>query len=277
MGFQQGLSGLHAAALNLDVIGNNVANANTVGAKASRAEFADIYANHLNGAGNNSVGIGVTVAAVAQQFTQGDIVPTDNPLDVAIDGNGFFEVSLDGTKAYTRNGQFKLDADGYIITTQGARVQGYMADSNGVITPINTDLQLRVNGVSPQATTEAKLGLNLDAGTVAHTTAFSPDDPTSYLGIASLPVYSQQGQEHKLATYYRKTGDNTWEVHATLDGVAFPSNPVTTLSFDTAGKLTSPTGPLSLSVPFPAAEGGPAAGVERLAAVVREIAAGTKR
>src|SRR5512133_3762252 len=100
MSFQHGLSGLNAAARNLDIIGNNVANANTVGAKTARAEFADMYANSLNLASANAVGIGVTVATVAQQFTQGDISTTNNPLDVAINGAGFFEVSQAGSKSY---------------------------------------------------------------------------------------------------------------------------------------------------------------------------------
>lgn len=110
MGFQQGLSGLNAAAKNLDVIGNNVANASTVGFKASRAEFQDIYAAALNGAGVNQVGIGVNLGAVAQQFTQGNISTTENPLDLAINGPGFFQVT-DGVNptVYTRNGQFKID------------------------------------------------------------------------------------------------------------------------------------------------------------------------
>ncbi len=91
MGFQQGLSGLNASSKSLDVIGNNIANANTVGAKTARAEFADVYANALGGSAT-TIGLGVSVAAVAQQFTQGTITATDNPLDVAINGNGFFEV-----------------------------------------------------------------------------------------------------------------------------------------------------------------------------------------
>ena len=93
MSFQQGLSGLNASSKNLEVIGNNIANTNTYGAKASRGEFADVYANALNGAGSNSVGIGTTLAAVTQQFTQGNITSTENPLDMAINGNGFFQVS----------------------------------------------------------------------------------------------------------------------------------------------------------------------------------------
>ena len=109
MSFQHGLSGLSAAARNLDVIGNNVANANTVGAKSSRAEFSDMYANSLTGVAMPTAGIGVAVTNVAQQFTQGDIVATQNPLDMAINGRGFFRVTQDGAVQYSRYGQFRLD------------------------------------------------------------------------------------------------------------------------------------------------------------------------
>src|SRR4051812_26680726 len=109
MSFQQGLSGLNAAAKNLDVIGNNVANSNTVGFKQSKAEFADVYASSLAGAGGTAVGIGVAVAAVAQSFGQGNINTSGNPLDLAINGGGFFRVSQNGTSSFTRNGQFTLD------------------------------------------------------------------------------------------------------------------------------------------------------------------------
>ncbi len=257
MGFQQGLSGLNAAARNLDVIGNNVANSNTVGAKAARAEFAEIYASSLVGGGSNSVGIGVQVAAVAQQFTQGDIATTNNPLDVAISGAGFFEVSDDGMKTYTRNGQFKLDANGFLVTSQGQRLQGFMADTTGSLTQVNTDLFLRVNGVPPSGTTEATVQLNLDARAAVPIPPFSMTDPTSYSGVTSTTVYSPQGQEHTMAMYFRKTGDNAWEVNASLDGTAFTGNPVTTLSFDPTGVLTAPTAPVSISVPVGPAEGGP--------------------
>ena len=134
MGFQQGLSGLNASSQNLDVIGNNIANANTVGAKASRAEFADVYANAIGGSAN-TVGIGVSVAAVAQQFAQGTITATDNPLDIAINGNGFFEVSQNGAVSYTRNGQFKLDNNGFIVNDQKQQLMGYPADASGTIIP----------------------------------------------------------------------------------------------------------------------------------------------
>src|SRR5512145_988916 len=109
MSFQQGLSGLNATSKNLEVIGNNIANANTYGAKSSRAEFADMYAASLSGAGAASAGIGVTVAAVAQQFTQGNISVSENQMDMAINGRGFFQVG-DGITPikYSRNGQFKV-------------------------------------------------------------------------------------------------------------------------------------------------------------------------
>ena len=114
MSFQQGLSGLNATSKNLEVIGNNVANANTFGEKSSRAEFADMVAASINGASTVSPGIGVNLATVAQQFTQGNITTTENPLDLAINGNGFFQVNAGGAVEYTRNGQFKLDRDGRI-------------------------------------------------------------------------------------------------------------------------------------------------------------------
>jgi len=256
MGFQQGLSGLNAAARNLDVIGNNVANANTVGAKTARAEFADVYANSLSGASGNTVGIGVTVATVAQQFTQGDIATTNNPLDVAINGAGFFEISQGGTKTYTRNGQFKLDANGYIVNAQGGRVQGFMADDAGALTQINTDLRLSVGGIAPKFTEDASMVLNLNAAADVPTAAFSPTDPATYSGVASMTVYSAQGQEHTLTTYFRKTADNAWAIQTTLDGTPFVSSTAPpALTFDTSGKMTAPTGPFTLTVPLPASEG----------------------
>ena len=114
MGFQQGLSGLSAASKNLEVIGNNVANSNTYGEKSSRAEFADMYAAAMTGSASNNMqaGIGVQVAAVAQQFNQGNITPTGNPLDLAINGNGFFQTQDPSNQVqYTRNGQFKVNND----------------------------------------------------------------------------------------------------------------------------------------------------------------------
>ena len=129
MSFQQGLSGLNAASKNLDVIGHNIANSNTVGFKASRAEFAEMVASAIGSAGGSNAGFGVEVAAVAQQFTQGNLTITGNSLDVAINGNGFFTLTLpDGTAAYTRSGNFKLDKEGNMITNDNAKVMGFPVD-----------------------------------------------------------------------------------------------------------------------------------------------------
>ena len=122
MSFQQGLSGLSAASKNLEVIGNNVANSNTYGEKTSRTEFADMYANAMTGstANNTDAGIGVQVASVSQQFNQGNITPTGNPLDLAINGNGFFQTQDPSNQTqYTRNGQFKVSSAGNIVNDQG--------------------------------------------------------------------------------------------------------------------------------------------------------------
>ena len=115
MGFQQGLSGLNISSKNLDVIGNNIANSSTVGFKAANAHFADVYASMLAGAGASQVGIGTTVMAVQQEFTQGNVTTTKNPLDIAINGDGFFRMSNNGTITYSRNGQFHLDKNGFIV------------------------------------------------------------------------------------------------------------------------------------------------------------------
>ncbi len=132
MSFQQGLSGLNAAAKNLDIIGNNVANSNTVGFKQAEAQFADVYANSLTGSGGSQVGIGTKVAAVVQQFSQGNVTATENPLDVAINGAGFFRLSDNGgTITYSRNGQFHLDSTGYVVNSTGARLTGFTANAGG--------------------------------------------------------------------------------------------------------------------------------------------------
>ncbi|HEY0268662.1 MAG TPA: flagellar hook-basal body complex protein, partial [Methyloradius sp.] len=132
MSFQQGLSGLNAATKSLDVTGNNIANANTVGFKQSRAEFADVYANSLNGGGSTTqVGIGTKVATIQTQFTQGNITNTTNSLDLAINGGGFFRLNNNGTIIYSRNGQFQLNKDGFIVNASGDHLTGYTADAAG--------------------------------------------------------------------------------------------------------------------------------------------------
>ena len=165
MGFQQGLSGLNASSKNLEVIGNNVANANTYGSKVARAEFSDMYAAALSGAGTNSIGIGTNLAAVAQQFTQGNITTTSNPMDLAINGAGFFQVGdASGAVSYSRNGQFKVDREGFIVNNNAQRLLGYPADKLGRIQAGQAAaLQLPTSGIDPNPTSKVLLEMNLDA------------------------------------------------------------------------------------------------------------------
>ena len=124
MGFQQGLSGLNVAAKNLDVIGNNVSNTNTVGFKQSQAQFADVYTAAQGGSSITAVGTGSKVATVAQQFGQGNITVTSNPLDIAISGAGFFQVEANnGDMRFSRNGQFQMNKDGFVVNSQRRKLE----------------------------------------------------------------------------------------------------------------------------------------------------------
>jgi len=224
MSFQQGLSGLNASSKNLEVIGNNVANANTVGAKASRAEFADMYASAMTG-GGNSVGIGVALQAVTQQFSQGGTTTTANALDLAINGSGFFEVKgTDGQTLYSRAGQFQIDKDGFIQNSAGQQLLGYPADSTGTIQPGQAvSLQLPTAGIDPRATTSVNLEMNLDsreATKVPGVPAVLATDADTYNRATSMTVYDDKGQDVALTYYFQKTATDTWDIYATANGKA---------------------------------------------------------
>ena len=148
MSFQQGLSGLNATSKNLEVIGNNVANASVVGFKQSSAQFADVFAASSS---NNQVGIGAKVQSIAQQFNQGNITPTSNPLDFAIAGRGFFRLSDNGEIAYSRNGQFRLDNEGYIVNASGLNLTGYGVDTNGnIVNAAPSPLKFNTSDIPPR-------------------------------------------------------------------------------------------------------------------------------
>lgn len=221
MSFQQGLSGLNAAAKSLDVIGNNVANASTVGFKQSQAQFADVYANSLTGAGGNQAGIGVKVAQIAQQFTQGNISSSNNPLDLAINGGGFFRLTFNGTAQYSRNGQFQLDKSGFIVNAQQAKLTGYQADTLGVLsTGAPVPLQINTSDLAPKVTTKVAAEINLDSRNVNPTGGlFNPSVPTSYNSATSINVYDTLGNAHVVQTFYVKTAPSNWDVYLTSDGV----------------------------------------------------------
>lgn len=250
MGFQQGLSGLNAASKNLDAIGNNVANSNTVGFKASQAQFADVFASSLTGAGGLQVGIGTKVGGVVQQFTQGNVTATNNALDLAINGRGFFRLDDNGSIAYSRNGQFQLDKDGYLVNASGLNVTGFAADSAGNITTgTYANLQVSTSSLQPNVTTTISVGVNLDSRqTVPTVTTFDPDNSASYNSSTSMSVYDALGNAQTLSYYFAKTSTaNVWDVYATVTN---PSGTRTTLaSGSDIGSLTfnASTGALSSS------------------------------
>lgn len=225
MSFQQGLSGLNGAAKSLDVIGNNIANASTVGFKGSTTQFADVYARSLNGAGGKTAGIGVSVADIAQQFTQGNIETSNNPLDIAINGSGFFRMETDGLVQYSRNGQFSLDKNGYIVNAQGAKLTGYgVGSSNQILAGTPQPLQINTADLKPVTTTKVETAMNLDSRTKPPTKVpFNADDPETYNKQIPVQVYDTLGNAHTMSMYYVKTDAGTWDVYAGSDGVEITS------------------------------------------------------
>lgn len=164
MSFNIGLSGIRAASTDLEVTGNNVANASTTGFKESRAEFSDVYTSTLLGTGSKPVGSGVMVENVRQEFSQGNISGTENALDMAIDGNGFFILEDRGSISYTRAGLFGLDKEGYVVANNNSRLQGFDANSDGVVSGVLGDIQIQVGNQAPALTSRVSAILNLDAG-----------------------------------------------------------------------------------------------------------------
>jgi flagellar hook protein FlgE len=244
MSFQQGLSGLNAASKTLEVIGNNVANSNTVGFKESQAQFADVFANSLTGSGGSQIGIGTKLNQVSQQFTQGNLTASNNPLDMAVNGAGFFQLSNSGSKVYSRNGQFHLSDTGEIVNANGAKLMGYAVNDAGVLqTGAPVALKMKTNDIEPKSTTQVTSVLNLDGRATVPTAPFSITDPLSYNNATSVSVFDSQGNSHVLQTFYVKNSPNSWSVYATNDGtpVGYAAGVPVTNAGGTVTALAAPT------------------------------------
>ena len=236
-----GLSGLMAASEDLDGISQNIANSSTAGYKSVTTSFAASYSG-----GEAS---GVSVAATTQSFDDdGDLVSTDNGLDVAISGTGFFILnSADGSTAYTRVGSFSTDSDYNIVTSGGLNVQGYGVDSDGnIASGILTDLAITDTTLPAEASTEISLTANLNADataidTTSSTYSFDPEDGTTYNYSVTTEVYDSLGVSHSLTQYYVKTDDNSWTINYTLDGTTITAE-TDTLTFDSDGDLATVNG-----------------------------------
>lgn len=274
MSFATALSGLNAASNDLSVTGNNIANANTVGFKQSRAEFADVYASSLAGVSNITPGSGVKVANDAQQFRQGTLQNTGNNLDMAISGEGFFTLAHTTTDlnnlSYSRDGEFALDSNGFLVNNQGNALMAYKPNGNkvsdGFSTGVLQPVQIHTLTGSPSATGTVNMAVNLNANNpVPAVAAFDPTNINSYNSQTSATIYDSLGTAHILTTYFAKVGSttdatgatvNNWNVYHYFSEPATPSvqTPIdvvggtaaapapapAVLTFDTSGKLISP-------------------------------------
>ncbi|HVT37217.1 MAG TPA: flagellar hook protein FlgE [Nevskiaceae bacterium] len=242
MPFRIALSGLNAASADLSTTANNIANANTTGFKGSRAEFADFFPVSAYGLESNAIGGGTRLAKVAQQFSQGAVNFTNNSLDLAISGNGFFTLSDNGSTVYTRNGAFGTDANGYVVNSSNQRLQinPPLANGAGFNTGTLTDLQLSTADHPPAASTKISANFNLrsDATPPANAT-FDPNDATSYNNTTSVTVYDSLGSAHTANLYFVKGATaNTWNMYTQIDGTAVGG--AQTLAYSATGALTTP-------------------------------------
>jgi flagellar hook protein FlgE len=241
MPFNIALSGLNAASSDLEVTANNIANTGTTGFKGSRAQFAELF----NAAGPNlsatEVGSGVRLTNVAQQFTAGSVETTNNSLDFAISGEGFFTLHDGKGYSYTRAGAFQKDQNGFVTNANGQRLQVFPALSNGTFdTSTMTDLQLVTSQNAAKATGNVQMSLNLPSDAVAPATAFDPvNDPTSYNQSTPFTAYDSLGATHSGTVYFVKdAAANVWDAHLYIDGNS--TGAAQQLTFNSSGALIAP-------------------------------------
>ncbi|WP_372781418.1 flagellar hook protein FlgE [Litorivivens sp.] len=267
MSFDIALTGLNAASRHLDVTANNIANVGTTGFKRSKAVFSDVFASSLTDASNTQTGAGVKLAKINQQFSQGNVTLTNNNLDLAINGDGFFTLSsVDQGLVYSRAGEFSLDKEGFVVNTDLNRLQIFPATTGGnFATGTLQDLQLKNTAFPPKPSSTATVGLNLPSGAIAPAVApFDPSNLDTFSHNSSMTVYDSQGASHSASMYFVKdAAPNSWSQYLFIDGNAVGG--ANTLQFDGAGLLQAPAngvvtlppytptngaGPINLSIDF---------------------------
>lgn len=252
--FYTAISGLNGNKQWLDVISDNIANVNTIGYKAERVVFEDLIARSLTTFGNNvpknmEIGGGSFIAVTTKDFSQGSFQSTNIPLDLALDGEGFFMVKgLDGVQYYTRAGQFRLDANGDIVNVDGLRLQGWELDKNGNMVGALGSINVPYS-VDPNKTTNITLSepTNLDSRSQVINLMFDPNDSKTFNYVNSMTVYDSLGNPHTLSLYFQKTNPNIWNVYAYADNNL--STPVGngSIEFNPDGTYKSGS-PISLSI-----------------------------
>jgi flagellar hook protein FlgE len=246
-----GVSGLTAEAGALGVVGDNVANSNTIGFKQSRAVFADVLGAAV---GSGQPGAGVRMTRTQQIFSQGALTSTGQATDVALSGDGFLVVAgnVDGMTGnfYTRAGQLTLDAEGGLVTPQGFAVQGYQSDGKGGLSSSISALKLSAAPIPPKSTSKMEITANLDATATPPALPWDPQSPGSTSNLTTtMTVFDSLGNAHTLDVAFRKTGAGSWDYHVLAKGSEMAGGPPTgnmevgsgTLTFDTNGALTNVT------------------------------------
>src|SRR6266567_46957 len=261
-----GTSGMNSASAELSVVGDNIANSNTVGFKAGRAAFEDVLSASVNGA---EIGLGSRLSTVQKMFMQGALTTTGVSTDLALQGNGMFVLkgSQNGQTGmfYSRAGQFNVNKDGYMVNLQGLKVQGFPADQSGKITATATDLLVGNASSTPRASANVTVKANLQADAQVPALAWDPANPSNTSNFStSLTLYDSLGTAHQVQAFFRKTAAGAWDWHALTDGsgvsggIAGTASEIAsgTLTFDTDGKLTAAT---QVSAFNPAGASGPQA------------------
>lgn len=235
-----GVSGLTAQGEALGVIGDNIANANTTGFKASRAEFQDIVAKSLKGIlGGNQIGRGTKIGAVNPILTQGNVDATDKTTDLAISGDGYFILRGSDGESYTRDGSLHFDKNGYLVTNDDQRVQGFRSNEKGEIINKLVDIKFPTALIPAQATTAINVELNLDSRVQAAALKFNPEDPHSTSNYSTgVEVYDSQGNRHLVTMFFNKVADRVWEYKGMVDGKEVTGGEEGKMAEVVSGKLT---------------------------------------
>jgi len=267
---QSGVSGLRAEAEALGVVGDNIANVNTVGFKGQRAVFEDVLGRSvLAGTAAALPGSGVRVGDIQQLFTQGSLSNTGVSTDLALNGDGFFTVkgAVDGVVGnfYTRAGQFVIDDEGFLVNPSGLQVQGYAANPDGTFQASMSSIKAPTSALPAHATEAGSIVANLDASEDIPALPFDETDPANTSNFStSMTVYDSLGTAHTLDVYFNKTATNEWEYHAVVAGDDLdPADPgvnhevgTGTLSFNTDGALQTITGGGTVTVDWMGATAG---------------------
>jgi flagellar hook protein FlgE len=233
-----GVSGMTAQGEALGVIGDNIANANTIGFKASRAEFNDIISKNLKGIlGGNQIGRGVKMSAVNPILSQGNVDATDKSTDLAISGDGYFKVKGSDGDSFTRDGSFHFDREGFLVTNDNQRVQGFAADEKGNILNKLADIKFPRAMIPAKSTKDIKLDLNLDSR-MEPNKKFNLKDPYSTSHYSTgVEMYDSQGNKHLMSMFFNKVADRQWEYRGVCDGKEITGGAEGQMSEVLAGKL----------------------------------------